>query len=128
MAVGRSGRKGSAGGARGPGKPTGGEKSDKASGAFGGKIAGAERNVTAAAGGAKAAPNAALSEQALNISRMLKSGAIKSKEAATKTLISQILREKVRIQSRMLTQQIADALQDDPRLNAALERLWSRTG
>ncbi len=64
--------------------------------------------------------------QALDIARQLKSGQIKSKEEATKKLVADILREKVRLQSAALTQRISDQLQNDPRINQALERLWNK--
>ena len=64
--------------------------------------------------------------QALDIARQLKSGQIKSKEEATKKLVADILREKVRLQSKALTQKISDQLTNDPRINQALERLWSK--
>ena len=40
--------------------------------------------------------------------------------------VADILREKVRLQSKALTQKISDQLQNDPRINQALERLWSK--
>ncbi|MBX5483691.1 MAG: hypothetical protein IRZ16_17855 [Myxococcaceae bacterium] len=63
---------------------------------------------------------------ALELAMQLKSGQIASKEEATRRLVADILKEKLRMQSRALTSRIADALQDDPRLNQALERLWSK--
>ncbi len=64
--------------------------------------------------------------QALDIARQLKAGQIKTKEEATKKLVADILKEKVRLQSKALTQKITDQLQNDPRINQALERLWSK--
>lgn len=63
--------------------------------------------------------------QALEIAKQLKAGLIKSKEEATQKLVSLMLRERVRMQSRALASKISQTLQDDPRLNAALERLWA---
>ncbi len=67
-----------------------------------------------------------MTAQALDIARQLKSGQIKTREEATKKLVADILREKVRMQSKALTQKIADQLQDDPRLSQALDRLWTK--
>ena len=43
-----------------------------------------------------------------------------------KKLVQEILREKLRMKSQALSTKIAEAIQDDPRLNQALERLWSK--
>jgi hypothetical protein len=67
-----------------------------------------------------------LSSQALAISKQLKNGNFKSKEEATRKLVAEVLKEKLNMKSSALTTKIADALQDDPRLNQALERLWSK--
>ena len=67
-----------------------------------------------------------ITAQALDIARQLKNGQLKNKEEATKKLVAEILKEKLRMKSKALTDKIADALQDDPRLNQALERLWSK--
>lgn len=64
--------------------------------------------------------------QALDIARQLKNGQIKTKEEATKKLVADILKEKVRLQSKALTQKITDQLGDDPRIANALERLWAK--
>ena len=66
--------------------------------------------------------------QALNIARQLKTGQIKTKEEATKKLVADILKEKVRMQSKALTARISESLTDDPRLQQALERLWAEGG
>ena len=120
------GKKGGAGGVKGSG-PVGGAKGA----GFAGKVGKAESLVGASglvAGGNVGNVAAAdpVTATALDIARQLKNGQIKTKEEATKKLVADILREKVRMQSRALTQKIADQLQDDPRLNAALERLWGR--
>lgn len=67
-----------------------------------------------------------LSTQALSISKQLKNGNFKSKDEATRKLVAEVLKEKLNMKSSALTTRIADALQDDPRLNQALERLWSK--
>jgi hypothetical protein len=119
------GKKGGAGGVRG-GAGAGGV--GKAGKAFGARVDKAESlvspvGVTVAADVGAVDPVMA---QALDIARQLKSGQLKSKEEATKKLVADILREKVRMQSKALTSKIADQLQDDPRINQALERLWSK--
>lgn len=123
MAVGKVGRKGAAGGAKGAG-PVG-----KTGGAgFAGKVDRAESLVgpSGLAGSANVAAADPVTAQALDIARQLKSGQIKTREEATKKLVADILREKVRMQSKALTQKIADQLQDDPRLSQALDRLWTK--
>ncbi|MFL5318230.1 MAG: hypothetical protein ACJ790_01140 [Myxococcaceae bacterium] len=82
----------------------------------------------AGAAGKAAAASAAdpVAAQAMEIARQLKSGQLKSKEEATKKFVAEILKEKLRMQSKALTSRIADSLQDDPRLNQALERLWAK--
>jgi hypothetical protein len=67
-----------------------------------------------------------LTAQALAIAQQLKRGELGSRGEATKKLVAEVLKEKLRMQSKALTEKIADALQDDPRLNQALERLWSK--
>lgn len=120
--VGGGGRKGAAGGAKGAGAvgKTGGAS-------FGGKVDKAESLVgpSGLAGSANVAAADPVTAQALDIARQLKSGQIKTREEATKKLVAEVLKEKVRMQSKALTQKIADALQEDPRLNQALDRLWS---
>jgi hypothetical protein len=70
----------------------------------------------------------ALSTQALELARKLKNGEIATKEEATKQLVADILEEKLHLQSKALASRIAEALLDDPRLNKALDRLWSKEG
>ncbi|MFZ5469602.1 MAG: hypothetical protein ACOZIN_09210 [Myxococcota bacterium] len=125
MRVGGGGKKGGVGGPKGA---TGATKTGKVS--FGGKIdktEAVERTSGVVGAGGVGGVQAAdpVTTQALDIARLLKSGQIKSKEEATKKLVAEVLREKVRMQSRALTDRIADTLQDDPRLTQALERLWS---
>jgi hypothetical protein len=111
--AGKAGAPAKAGGAGFAGKVGRNEAVEKASGLVG-----------AAAGGVAAADPVTV--QALDIARQLKAGTIKTKEEATRKLVADILREKVRLQSKALTQKIADQLKDDPRLSQALERLWSK--
>jgi hypothetical protein len=111
--TGKAGAAAKAGGAGFAGKVGRNEAVEKASGLVG------------ASTGSIAAPDP-VTVKALDIARQLKTGQIKSKEEATRKLVADILREKVRMQSRALTQKIADQLRDDPRLSQALERLWSK--
>ncbi|RKI46059.1 hypothetical protein D7X55_37295 [Corallococcus sp. AB049A] len=67
-----------------------------------------------------------IAAQALAIAKRLKNGGFKSKEEATKALVAEVLQEKLNMKSAALTGRIAGALQDDPRLNQVLERLWSK--
>lgn len=127
MSVGKvGGRKGAggAGGAKGAGGPA--KAGGKGFGAKVGRsesIVGASREVSTTEGASATDP---VTPQALEIARQLKNGQLKSKEEATKKLVAEILREKLRLQSKALTQKIADAVQDDPRLSQALERLWNK--
>lgn len=116
---------GAAGGVRG-GSGAGGV--GKAQGAFGAKVDKAESLVapSGVVGSSNVQGPDPVTAQALDIARQLKSGQIKTKEEATKKLVADILREKVRLQSKALTQKITDQLGDDPRINQALERLWSK--
>ena len=127
------GGKGRAGGAKGGvGKASGSGFSGRVEGAGGaGKAEGLVGPSGAAGSGnvggaAAAGPVDPVTAQALELAKQLKSGQISSKEEATKKLVADILKEKLRMQSKALTSKIADALQDDPRLNQALERLWSK--
>jgi hypothetical protein len=126
--VGRGGGRGRAGGAKGPtgkasvGKaaPTFGGSLDRTSGLVGPSGQVGSSNVQA--------PQATdpVTAQALAIAKQLKNGDFKNKEEATRKLVAEVLKEKLRMKSSALTTKIADALQDDPRLNQALERLWSK--
>lgn len=142
------------GGVRGPGG-RGGPKGPKGAGGAGGasragkgtfgkvdkteKLAGVSREAgvegassvggaSGVAGAAAAAAADPVTAQALEIARQLKSGQLKTKEEATKKFVAEILKEKLRMQSKALTSRIADSIQDDPRLNQALERLWAKGG
>lgn len=119
------GKKGGAGGVRGGGAAAG---AGKAGAAFGPRVDKSESLVGPSGLVASAGVQAVdpVITQALDIARQLKSGQLKSKEEATKKLVADILREKVRLQSKALTQKIANQLQDDPRINQALERLWTK--
>ncbi len=124
--VGGGGRKSGVGGAKGAGASGG---TGKVSGAgFAGKVD-ATGPASGASGAAAASGVAAMdpvTASVLNIARQLRSGQIKTKEEASRMLVAEILKEKVRMQSKSLTSKIADTIQDDPRLHQALERLWSK--
>ena len=80
---------------------------------------------TAGTSGAGAlAPADALTSRALEIARLLRAGQISTRDEATRRLVSDILKQKLRMQSKALTQRIADALEDDPAMNRRLGRLW----
>ena len=126
------GGKGRAGGAKGA---SGKGSAGKASGAgFGGKVSGADKadatsglvGPSGAAGSGNVGGVDPVTSGALELARQLKSGEIASKEEATRKLVADILKEKLRMQSKGLTQKIAEQLQDDPRLAQALERLWQK--
>lgn len=126
MAVGRTRSKGGAGGAKGPSGPAG---AGKASGAFGAKVGKSEgaQGPSGLVGSGNVGNVDPIAAHALDIARQLKSGQIKTKEEATKKLVADILREKVRMQSKALTQKIAESLEGDPRIAQALERLWAHS-
>lgn len=131
------------GGKGGPKGPKGAGSAGRASKGTFGKVDKTERLVgasgaagtsevsgTSGAGGPGGAKGVAAADpvtaQALEIARQLKSGQLKTKEEATKKFVAEILKEKLRMQSKALTSKIADTIQDDPRLNQALERLWAK--
>lgn len=127
--VGRGGGKGRAGGAKGPaGKAPAGKAGaagfgaavDRASGLVGPSGEVGSSNVQ----GSQAADP--ITSQALAIAKQLKNGNFKSKDEATRKLVAEVLKEKLHMKSAALTSKIADSLMDDPRLNQALERLWSK--
>lgn len=123
--IGGGGRKGGAGPAKGA---TGKGAVGKTGGKTFGKIDRTESLVGASGQvqGGNVGGVEPLSAQAMEIARQLKGGQLKSKEEAAKKLVGEILREKLRMQSKALTDKIAAQLQDDPRLSQALERLWSK--
>jgi hypothetical protein len=124
--VGRGGGKGRAGGAKGAagkapvGGPSFGAKVDKAESLVGPSGLVGSSNVQG--------PQAAdpISAQAMAIAKQLKNGGFKNKEEATRQLVAEVLKEKLHMKSSTLSAKIADALQEDPRLNQVLERLWSK--
>jgi hypothetical protein len=123
------------GGVKGGGKG-GGAKGVKGAGAKGGvgktfstgKVDPAQGAVgpSGLAGASGVAGADPITAAALEIARYLKAGEIKTKEEAAKRLVAEILKEKLRMKSNALSQKISEALTDDPRLNQALERLWSK--
>lgn len=120
---GRAGGAGKAGGASGPAKAGGAAfnaKVDKAESLVGPSGAAGSGNV------GQVGPADPVTAQVLDLARQLKSGQLKSRDEATKKLVSDILREKVRLQSKKLTDKIVEQLKDDPRLNQTLDRLWDR--
>ncbi len=127
--VGRGGGKGRAGGAKGPaGKAPAGKAGAAGFGGAVDRTAGLVGPSGAVGSSNVQGPQAAdpITSQALAIAKQLKNGNFKSKEEATRKLVAEVLKEKLRMKSSALTTKIADALQDDPRLNQALERLWSK--
>lgn len=128
MSIRGVGRGGKAGGAKG-GAPAG--AASKASGAFGAKVGKAESLVGASGvvgSGNVDAVTATdpVSAQALELIRQLKAGQIKSRDEATRKLVDDILRQKVRTQSKQLTEWIVDQLKDDPAKARLLDQLWKR--
>lgn len=68
----------------------------------------------------------AVIEQAKQVARALKSGEISTKAEAARRLVAGILKERMDIQSKALEARIAEQLQQDPRLQQTLERIWQR--
>jgi hypothetical protein len=128
----RGGKAGGAGGARGASSPASAGKAAKAGPAgFGAKVDKAERLVgpSGAASSGNASGVAASDPvvgQVLELARQLKAGQIKSREEATKKLVADILRDKVRSQSKHLSDKVFQQLRDDPQLSQTLDRLWKR--
>jgi len=124
MAVGKVGGKKGAGAARGAGA------AKKAAGpAFQAKVQRAEPVAPAISlgdVGAVAGPSDPMTARAAEIARQFRDGAIKTREEATRRLVSNILRELVQINSKTLTDKIARELEGDPRLREALERIWAK--
>ncbi len=124
--VGRGGRAGGAGKASAAG---GAAKAGGAS--FGAKVDKAESLVgpSGAVGSSNVGTVAAadpVTAQVLDIARQLKEGKLKSRDEATKKLVNDILREKVRLQSKTLTDKVAEWVKGDPNLSKALEQMWKR--
>lgn len=131
MSVRGVGRGGKAGGARGAGGAGGAAKANGPSGAFGAKVDRTESLVgpSGAVGSSNVGnvgPADPVHAQAMDLIRQLRAGQLKSRDEATRKLVSDILREKVRTQSKKLTDKIVEQLKDDPRLNQTLDQLWSR--
>jgi hypothetical protein len=152
MAVGGVGGKG---GGRGGAKGVGGGK-PASGGSFSNKVSGADKAdateslvgvsgtagssevggvaSTGTAGKASGVQNVdAVTAGAQAIAKALKDGTLASKSEATQKLVGLILKDKNLLgkndkASKKLIERIADTLQDDPRLAAALDRTWSRTG
>jgi hypothetical protein len=127
--VGGGGKGGRAGGAKGPSGAGGAGGAAKAGGGgFVGKVDRFEGLVgpSGMVGGSNVGPTDPVTARALDIARQLKAGQVKTREEATKKLVAEVLKEKLKMHSKALSSKIADALQDDPRLNQALERLWSK--
>jgi hypothetical protein len=128
MAVRGVGRGGKPGGPKGAGGAAG---PAKASGAFGAKVGKSESLVgpSGAVGSSnvgEVGPTDPVTAQALDLIRQLKTGQLKSRDEATRKLVSDILREKVRTQSKHLTDWIVNQLKDDPAKSRLLEQLWKR--
>lgn len=131
MSVRGVGRGGKAGGARGASGAGGAAKASGAQGAFGAKVDKAESLVgpSGAVGSSnvgQVGPTDPVTAQALDLVRQLRTGQLKSRDEATKKLVADILREKVRTQSKKLTDKVFEQLKEDPRLAQTLERLWDR--
>jgi hypothetical protein len=131
MSVKGVGRGGKSSGPRGSAGARGAAGPAKASGAFGAKVEGAQAQVGPEGAGevGAAGPLEAtdpVTAQALELIRQLKTGQLKSRDEATRKLVSDILRQKVRTQSKHLTDWIVDQLKDDPGKNRLLEQLWKR--
>lgn len=62
----------------------------------------------------------------VELARQLRAGQIKTHMEATRRLVADILRDKVRLQSKQLTDRIVQELNDDPRLSTTLERVWKQ--
>jgi hypothetical protein len=126
--AGRGGKAGGAGRAAGAGRSGG---PSKAKGTFGGKVdkptslAGAS-GLVASANAQSAAATSPVLAQVLELARLMKAGEIKNRDEATKRLVRDILRQKVRTQSKRLADEIIASLKDDPRMSKSLERLWTK--
>jgi hypothetical protein len=128
MSVRGAGRAGKSSTTKGAGGAAG---AAKASGAFGAKVDKAESLVgasglVASSNVGAAAPADPISAQVADLARRLKSGELKSRDEATKKLVTDILRDRVRMQSKKLTDKVLEQMKDDPRLSQTLERLWNR--
>lgn len=122
MAVRGVGRGGKTGGASGAGG------SAKASGNFRAKVDRAQATA-GASGTASAAPVGSVDPvvaKAQELLRQLKAGELASRDEATRKLVGHILKEKVRTQSKPLSDWIVQQLEHDPANQRLLEQLWKR--
>ena len=67
-----------------------------------------------------------LATQAAGIAQALAHGQIKTKSEATKKFVAEVLKQKLKMQSKALTDKIAESLQDDPNFSQRLDRMWSK--
>ena len=118
--AGGAGRASGAGGAAKTGGTSFGARVDKSEGLVGPSGAVGSSNV----GGVAAADP--VTAQALDLARQLKNGQLKSRDEASRKLVADILREKVRLQSKQLTDKILEQLKEDPHLSRTLEHLWNK--
>jgi hypothetical protein len=124
------------GGIRGGGRgPKGAKRASakggagKSSGATFGKVDSSEglAGPSGAAGSGEVGAPDPVSMHALAIAKALKAGQIASKSEAAQQLVSGILKQRLRIESKALSKKISDHLQDDPYLKQALERIWAKS-
>ncbi|HZN93190.1 MAG TPA: hypothetical protein VFB81_10825 [Myxococcales bacterium] len=117
--------KGGAGGAGGAGKAGGGGgfvgKVDQSAGLVGPSGLVGSDNVGGVKGG-----EPLLATQAAGIAQALAHGQIKTKSEATKKFVAEVLKQKLKMQSKALTDKIAESLQDDPNFSQRLDRMWSK--
>jgi hypothetical protein len=130
MAVGGVGRGGRGGGVKGPSGAGGAGKAGSTFKVTGNEGAGKAESLVGPSRAAGADPVTASLSQ---IAKDLASGAIASKSEATQKAVHTILEKKGLLGknpkgNKRMVQQIADTLEDDPRLAAALERTWNRAG
>ena len=119
-----AGGKGGAGGAGGAGKAGGGGfvgKVDQSAGLVGPSGMVGSDNVGGVKGG-----EPLLATQAAGIAQALAHGQIKTKSEATKKFVAEVLKQKLKMQSKALTDKIAESLQDDPNFSQRLDRMWSK--
>ena len=127
------GGKGAAGGAKGAGGKGGAGGAGKAGGAGGGGFVGKVDQSAGLVGpsGLVGADNVQggeplLATQAAGIAQALAHGQIKTKSEATKKFVAEVLKQKLKMQSKALTDKIAESLQDDPNFSQRLDRMWSK--
>jgi hypothetical protein len=125
------GGKGASGGAKGAGGAGGAGKAGGAGG--GGGFVGKVDSTATLVGpsglvGADNVPGGEplLATQAAGIAQALAHGQIKTKSEATKKFVAEVLKQKLKMQSKALTDKIAESLQDDPNFSQRLDRMWSK--